>query len=62
MQEQFYSIYRDLRSWTGAVTFRVIDNGTGPKDFTVAFSFSLKARPKMPLGGDAVSPYHLVGE
>jgi lipopolysaccharide assembly outer membrane protein LptD (OstA) len=62
MQEQFYSIYRDLRSWTGALTFRVIDNGTGREDFTVAFSFSLKARPKLPLGGDAVSPYHLVGE
>jgi lipopolysaccharide assembly outer membrane protein LptD (OstA) len=62
MQEQFYSIYRDLRSWTGALTFRVIDNGTGREDFTVAFSFSLKAKPKLPLGGDAVSPYHLVGE
>ncbi|MGA3283796.1 MAG: LPS assembly protein LptD [Verrucomicrobiota bacterium] len=62
MQEQFYTLYRDFRSWTGTLTFRVVDNGTGPEDFTVAFSFSLKARPKMPLGGDAVSPYHLVGE
>ena len=62
MQEQFYSLYRDFRSWTGAVTFRVIDNATGPTDFTVAFSFSLKASPRMRLGGDAVSPYHLVGE
>jgi len=62
LQDQFYSLYRDFRSWTGAVTFRVIDNGTGPEDFGVAFSFSLKARPKLPLGGDTVSPYHLVGE
>ncbi len=62
MQEQFYTLYRDFRSWTGALTFRVIDNGTGPEDFTIAFSFSLKATPRMHLGDDAVSPYHLVGE
>ena len=46
LQEQFYTIYRDLRSWTGAMTFRVTDNGTGPQDFTVAFSFSIKAHPR----------------
>jgi len=62
LQQQFYSLYRDFRSWTGALTFRVVDNGTGPEDFTIAFSFSLKAKPKLPLGGDAVSPYHLVGQ
>ena len=62
LQEQFYTIYRDLRSWTGALTFRVLDNGSGPKDFTVAFTFSLKAAPKTRVGGDAVHPYQLVGE
>ena len=62
LQEQFYSIYRDMRSWTAALTFRVTDNSTGPEDFTVAFSFSLKASPRYRLGEDAVSPYHLVGE
>lgn len=62
LQEQYYSVYRDFRSWTGALTFRVIDNGNGPKDFTVAFQFSLKAAPAYPLGGDAVKPYQLVGE
>ena len=62
LQEQDYSIYRDLRSWTGALTFRVIDNGIGSKDFTVAFTFSLKAAPKTHVGGDTVQPYHLVGE
>ncbi len=40
LQEQFYTIYRDLRSWTGALTFRVTDNNTGPENFTVAFTFS----------------------
>ncbi len=62
LQEQFYTLYRDFRSWTSALTFRVVDNGTGPEDFTIAFSFSLKASPKMHVGDDAVSPYHLVGE
>ena len=62
LQEQFYTLYRDFRSWTGALTFRVVDNGIGPEDFTVAFSFSLKAVPKFHVGDDAVSPYHLVGE
>jgi lipopolysaccharide assembly outer membrane protein LptD (OstA) len=62
LQEQFYTLYRDFRSWTGALTFRVVDNSTGPEDFTIAFSFSLKATPKMHLGDDVVSPYHLVGE
>jgi hypothetical protein len=62
LQQQFYTIYRDLRSWTGALTFRLTDNGSGSKDFTVAFSFSLKAHPHQRLGGDTVEPYHLVGE
>ncbi|MGA3164094.1 MAG: LPS assembly protein LptD [Verrucomicrobiota bacterium] len=62
LQEQFYTIYRDLRSWTGALTFRVTDNGNGSKDFTVAFTFSLKAHPHYHPGDDTVDPYHLVGE
>jgi hypothetical protein len=31
-------------------------------DFTVAFTFSLKASPKTRVGGDTVSHYHLVGQ
>jgi lipopolysaccharide assembly outer membrane protein LptD (OstA) len=62
LQQQFYTLYRDLRSWTGALTFRVIDNDTGPTDFTVAFTFSLKAHPRYHLGDDTVQPYRLVGE
>ncbi len=62
MQDQFYTVYRDLRSWTAALTFRLTDNGVGPRDFTVAFSFSLKAHPRQALGSDTVEPYHLVGE
>jgi hypothetical protein len=63
LQQQFYTLYRDLRSWTGALTFRVIDDGNGqPRDFTVAFTFSLKANPRYHLGDDTVQPYRLVGE
>jgi LPS-assembly protein len=62
LQEQLYTIYRDMRSWTGALTMRLMDNGSGPTDFTIAFTFSLKAAPRNHLGDDAVRPYHLVGE
>jgi len=62
LQQQFYTVYRDMRSWTAALTFRVTDNGIGPKDYTVAFSFSIKAHPRHNVGRDAVEPYHLVGE
>ena len=62
LQEQFYTIYRDLRSWTA----RVDVSGDGQRQriegFTIAFSFSLKASPNSTLGDDAVMPYHLVGE
>jgi LPS-assembly protein len=62
LQGQFYSVYRDFRSWTGALTFRTQDNGVGPTDYTVAFSFSLKASPHYHVGDDTVDPNHLVGE
>jgi lipopolysaccharide assembly outer membrane protein LptD (OstA) len=61
MEEQYYTIYRDLRSWTAALTFRVRDNRLGPDDFTVAFTFSLKAHPRFGLGTDTVRPYPLLG-
>lgn len=63
LQEQYYSLYRDMRSWTAALTLRVIDNGGGqPVDYGVAFSISLKARPRYHVGDDTVRPYELVGE
>jgi len=62
LQGQYYTVYRDFRSWTGALTFRVQDNGIGPTDYTVAFTFSLKANPHYRLGDDTVEPDHLVGE
>src|SRR5581483_5670360 len=61
MQEQYYTVYRDLRSWTAGLTFRVQENVNRGKDYTVAFTFSLKAFPRFSVGQDTVSPSTLVG-
>jgi len=61
MQEQFYSIYRDFRNWTAALTVRLRDNQDSPDDVTFAFTFSLKAAPKYGVGQDAVNPASLLG-
>jgi LPS-assembly protein len=61
LQEQYYSVYRDLRSWTAALTAGVRDNGIGPKDYSIAFTFSFKAKPKYGLGDDTVRPYSMLG-
>jgi LPS-assembly protein len=60
MEEQFYTVYRDFRSFTGALTFRVRDERTGPKDYTVAFTMQLKSRPTK-AGKDKVEPSFLLG-
>ncbi|HTV42949.1 MAG TPA: hypothetical protein VMF08_20460 [Candidatus Sulfotelmatobacter sp.] len=63
LQEQYYSLYRDMRSWTAAVTFRLINNGGGqPLDWGFAFSISLKADPRYHVGEDTVAPYEMLGE
>jgi len=61
MQEQFYTLYRDFRSWTGALTFRMRDSDTGSDDYTVAFTFSLKALPRYGVGDDTAQPERLLG-
>ena len=61
LQEQSYSVYRDLRSWTAALSFRVRQNVVGPEDYTVAFTFSLKAFPHYGQGADALGVYSLLG-
>ena len=60
LQEQYYTIYRDFRSWVGALSFRVRDDGR-EKDYAVAFTFSLKALPRYKVGSDTVRPYQLIG-
>ncbi len=58
LQEQDYSIFRDMRSWTGALTFLFRDNPGAPEDFTVAFTFWLKAYPKVGRGPETGQPYY----
>ena len=62
LQQQSYTVYRDLRSWTAALSFIFTDNVIGPKDYTVAFTFSLKAYPRLPVGGDVGGPFALLGQ
>ncbi len=62
LQEQYYTIYRDLRSFTGALTFRLLDEPNRSSDVTIAFMLSLKASPSSRVGEDSVNPYRLVGE
>ena len=62
MEEQHYTIYRDLRSWTAALTVRLRDNRDDrPDDVSVAFTFSLKSFPRYPLSSDLQRPYLLLG-
>lgn len=62
LQEQFYTLYRDLRSFTGALTLRVRNENGQQSDVTVAFQLSLKANPVVGVGDDTVNPYHVLGE
>lgn len=61
LEEQAYTIYRDLRSWTAGLSFRVRDNPLGPEDFSVAFTFSIKAFPRYSLGNDDLRDYSFGG-
>jgi hypothetical protein len=61
LERQYYTVYRDFRSWVGALTLRVRDDRTGPTDYTVAVSVSLKAFPRFRVGDDAVHPAKLIG-
>jgi LPS-assembly protein len=62
MQDQAYTIYRDMRSWTAALSVRLRNGGgSTPNDFTVAFTFSFKAAPRYGRGGEIGTPYWLMG-
>ncbi len=61
MEEQNYTVYRDLRSWTAALTLRWRELRSGQDDFTIGFAFSLKAYPRYDLGRDVRRPYSLLG-
>lgn len=63
LEEQQYTIYRDLRSWTAALSLRIRENhDAGRKeDFTIAVTFSLKAFPRFGLDSDTEQPQLLLG-
>jgi hypothetical protein len=61
LQEQFYSLQRDFRSWTGALTCRFRQDHFGRKDFTIGFTYSLKAFPRFKLDHDRDTPALLLG-
>lgn len=61
MEEQYYTLYRDLRSWTAALTLRLRDSRDGRDDFTIGVTFSLKAFPRFNLGDDRSRPSLLLG-
>jgi LPS-assembly protein len=61
LEEQYYSLYRDFRNWTGALTFRLRDHRTRADDFTVAFTFQLKAFPRFRMGDDQNEHSFLLG-
>jgi len=62
MQQQTYTVYRDFRNWTGALTFRVRDPHTNEgMDYAVAFTFSLKAAPRTGVGEESVQASGLLG-
>ncbi|MEI7732306.1 MAG: LPS assembly protein LptD [Verrucomicrobiota bacterium] len=60
MQEQYYTVYRDLRSWTAALTLRMRSNVGGKDEVTVAVTFSLKAFPRF--RADYEQPNRLLGD
>ena len=54
LEQQTYSLYRDFRSWTGALSFRARENVNNKEEYTIAFTFSLKALPRFGLGEDTI--------
>jgi LPS-assembly protein len=61
LQSQAYTLYRDFRSWTVALTFRVLNNQGGDLDYGGAITFSSKAFPRFQLGDDVNKPTKLLG-
>jgi len=61
LEEQYYTLYRDLRSVTAALTFRHRMPAGESDDFSVALTLSLKANPRYDIGSDTVYPSALLG-
>ena len=60
-QHQYYSLYRDLRSFTAALTLGITEDVGGKLDYGVALTLSSKAFPRYGLKDDINRPAHLLG-
>ena len=60
-QSQTYTLYRDFRSWTIALSFRVLHDRGGHNDYAGALTFSSKAFPRYDMGDDINKPTQLLG-
>jgi hypothetical protein len=54
LREHGYALYRDFRSWTGALALRIRENRFGRTEYTIGFNLSLKALPRYDVGEDTV--------
>lgn len=61
LEEQYYTVFRDFRSWTAALTLRLRDSRGGKDDVTIAISFSLKAFPRSKQDRDGLEHGDLFG-
>lgn len=61
LEEQYYTVYRDLRSLTAALTLRLRESLASEDDVTIAISVSLKAFPRFKARQDAERPELLIG-
>lgn len=52
LDEQFYVLQRDFRSWTGALVFRLRNPRVGDEDYSIGAMISLKAAPRYSLNSD----------
>lgn len=54
LREHGYALYRDFRSWTGALTLRIHQGRFGDTEYSIGFNLSLKALPRYEVGQDTV--------
>ena len=60
MEEQSYTVYRDFRSFTGALSLRMRNPRENQEsDYTIALVISMKAFPRFDLNSDINRPTYL---
>ena len=60
-QHQYYTLYRDLRAFTAALTAGIREDLNGRKDYGIAFTLSSKAYPRYGLQDEINKPTRLLG-